>query len=43
MNRKGRNPMYRLLIIDDPQDSESVKNLLNWAEYGFSVVMTAHS
>ena len=35
--------MYRLLIIDDPQDSESVKNLFNWAEYGFSVVMTAHS
>ena len=35
--------MYRLLIIDDPQDCESAKNLLNWAEYGFSVVMTAHS
>ena len=35
--------MYRLLIIDDPQSCENVKKLLHWAEYGFSVVMTAHS
>ena len=35
--------MYRLLIIDDPQSCEAVKNLLDWAAYGFSVVMTADS
>ena len=43
MNRKGRKPMYRLLIIDDPQSCEAVKNLLDWSAYGFSVVMTADS
>lgn len=35
--------MYRLLIVDDPAGCETAKNLLNWADYGFSVVMTAHS
>ena len=35
--------MYRLLIIDDPKSCEAVKNLLDWAAYGFSVVMTADS
>ena len=35
--------MYRLLIIDDPQGCETAKALLNWADYGFTVVMTAHS
>ena len=35
--------MYRLLIIDDPQSCEAVKNLLDWSAYGFSVVMTADS
>ena len=35
--------MYRLLIIDDPQGCENAKELLNWADYGFTVVMTAHS
>ena len=35
--------MYRLLIIDDTQSCEAVKNLLDWAAYGFSVVMTADS
>ena len=35
--------MYRLLIIDDPQGCENAKKLLNWADYGFTVVMTAHS
>ena len=35
--------MYRLLIIDDPQGCENAKALLNWADYGFTVVMTAHS
>ena len=35
--------MYRLLIIDDPQGCEKAKELLNWADYGFAVVMTAHS
>ena len=35
--------MYRLLIIDDQTSCETVKNLLDWAAYGFSVVMTADS
>ncbi len=35
--------MYRLLIIDDPEGCEAAKNLLDWAEYGFTAVMTAHS
>ena len=35
--------MYRLLIIDDPEGCEAVKNLLPWADYGFTVVMSAHS
>ena len=35
--------MYRLLIIDDPQGCEAVKNMLQWADYGFTVVMEAHS
>lgn len=35
--------MYRLLIIDDPQGCENAKRLLNWADYGFTAVMTAHS
>ena len=35
--------MYRLLIIDDPQGCETAKALLSWADYGFTVVMTAHS
>ena len=35
--------MYRLLIIDDQKNCEAVKNLLDWAAYGFSVVMTADS
>ena len=35
--------MYRLLIIDDPQSCEAVKKLINWADYGFTVVMTAHT
>ncbi len=35
--------MYRLLIVDDPAGCEAVKNLLPWADYGFTVVMTAHS
>ena len=35
--------MYRLLIIDDPQGCENAKTLLNWADYGFTAVMTAHS
>ena len=40
---KGRNPMYRLLIVDDPDSCEAIKSLIDWAGYGFSVVMTAHS
>lgn len=35
--------MYRLLIVDDPAGCEAAKNLLPWADYGFNVVMTAHS
>ena len=35
--------MYRLLIIDDPDSCESVKRLIDWSGYGFSVVMTANS
>ena len=35
--------MYRLLIIDDPESCEYIKNLIDWSSYGFSVVMTAHS
>ena len=35
--------MYRLLIVDDPAGCEHAKSLLNWADYGFSAVMTAHS
>lgn len=36
--------MYRLLIIDNDADScESIKNLLDWSVYGFSAVMTASS
>ena len=35
--------MYRLLIIDDPDSCESVKGLIDWSGYGFSVVMTANS
>ena len=35
--------MYRLLIVDDPAGCEAAKNLLQWADYGFTVVMTAHS
>lgn len=40
---KGRNPMYRLLIVDDPDSCETIKGLIDWAGYGFSVVMTANS
>lgn len=35
--------MYRLLIVDDPEGCEAVQNALNWSDYGFTVVMTAHS
>lgn len=35
--------MYRLLIVDDPEGCEAVKHLLPWADYGFTVVMEAHS
>ena len=35
--------MYRLLIIDDPNSCETIKGLIDWAGYGFSVVMTANS
>ena len=35
--------MYRLLIIDGPDSCETVKSLINWSGYGFSVVMTANS
>ena len=35
--------MYRLLIIDDQNSCEAIKNILDWAAYGFSVVMTADS
>ncbi len=36
--------MYRLLIVDDEKDiCENVKYLLNWADYGFSAIMTAAS
>ena len=35
--------MYRLLIVDDPDSCETVKRLIDWSGYGFSVVMAAHS
>ena len=36
--------MYRLLIVDDEKDiCENVKYLLNWADYGFTSIMTATS
>lgn len=35
--------MYRLLIIDDPAGCENAVNLINWADYGFGVPMTARS
>ena len=35
--------MYRLLIVDDPDSCETIKSLIDWAGYGFSVIMTAHS
>lgn len=35
--------MYRLLIVDDPEHCEAVKNLIPWADYGFTVIMMAHS
>lgn len=42
--RKGRESvMYRLLIVDDPAGCEAAKSLLHWSDYGFDVIMTAHS
>ncbi len=35
--------MFRLLIVDDPESCESIKQMLNWSDYGFRAVMTAHS
>lgn len=35
--------MYRLLIADDPDSCETIKSLIDWSGYGFSVIMTAHS
>ncbi len=36
--------MYRLLIVDDEKDiCENVRYLLNWADYGFTSIMTATS
>ena len=36
--------MYRLLIVDDERDiCENLKYLLNWADYGFTSIMTATS
>ena len=35
--------MYRLLIVDDVQSCESIREMINWSDYGFSVIMTAHS
>lgn len=35
--------MYRLLIIDEPNSCETIKSLIDWAGYGFSVIMTANS
>ena len=36
--------MYRLLIVDDEKDiCENVRYLINWAEYGFTSIMTATS
>ncbi len=35
--------MYRLLIVDDPENCETIKSSFPWADYGFSVIMTAHT
>ena len=36
--------MYRLLIVDDEKEiCENIKYLLNWQDYGFSVIMSATS
>ncbi len=35
--------MYRLLIVDDPESCEIIKDSFPWADYGFSIIMTAHS
>ncbi len=35
--------MYRLLIVDDAESCEAIKAALPWADYGFSVIMTANT
>ncbi len=35
--------MYRLLIVDDAEGCEAARNAFPWADYGFSVIMTASS
>ncbi len=35
--------MYRLLIVDDAESCEIIKAMFPWADYGFSVIMTAHT
>ncbi len=35
--------MYRLLIADDAESCEAIKTMFPWAEYGFSVIMTANT